>query len=122
MNGIPGEGAFVLMSLPGANLVPHNFYLHSSIVQVLFRLVFNFPLCIYNEMSESFGNCKEHMLNVSVDIFAPHVLCVHKGETCLLQYGSSLHGQLPCCWTAGGLLTLINLMFKLTSTLSNADL
>ncbi|KAG4916340.1 hypothetical protein JHK87_053897 [Glycine soja] len=33
MNGIPGEGAFVLMSLPGANLVPHNFYLHSSIVQ-----------------------------------------------------------------------------------------
>ncbi|KAL2953510.1 hypothetical protein AAZX31_19G167600 [Glycine max] len=35
MNGIPGEGAFVLMSLPGANLVPHNFYLHSSIVQVL---------------------------------------------------------------------------------------
>ncbi|KAG5043766.1 hypothetical protein JHK87_007681 [Glycine soja] len=37
MNGIPtrlsGESAFVLMSLLGANLVPHNFYLHSSIVQ-----------------------------------------------------------------------------------------
>ncbi|WVZ08572.1 hypothetical protein V8G54_021918, partial [Vigna mungo] len=37
MNGIlirlSGESAFVLMSLLGANLVPHNFYLHSSIVQ-----------------------------------------------------------------------------------------
>ncbi|KAK7396573.1 hypothetical protein VNO78_17670 [Psophocarpus tetragonolobus] len=37
INGIPtrlsGESAFVLMSLLGANLVPHNFYLHSSIVQ-----------------------------------------------------------------------------------------
>ncbi|XP_057438324.1 ethylene-insensitive protein 2.2-like [Lotus japonicus] len=37
MNGIliklNGESAFVLMSLLGATLVPHNFYLHSSIVQ-----------------------------------------------------------------------------------------
>ncbi|KAK7285049.1 hypothetical protein RJT34_19807 [Clitoria ternatea] len=37
MNGIltrfTGESAFVLMSLLGANLVPHNFYLHSSIIQ-----------------------------------------------------------------------------------------
>ena len=44
MNGIltklSGESALVLMSLLGATLVPHNFYLHSSIVQVLFTLVF----------------------------------------------------------------------------------
>ncbi|KAK2364125.1 metal transporter Nramp6 [Trifolium repens] len=37
MNGIltklSGESAFMLMSLLGATLVPHNFYLHSSIVQ-----------------------------------------------------------------------------------------
>ncbi|XP_061345711.1 ethylene-insensitive protein 2.2-like isoform X2 [Gastrolobium bilobum] len=37
MNGmltkLSGESAFVLMSLLGATLVPHNFYLHSSIVQ-----------------------------------------------------------------------------------------
>ncbi|KAI4300285.1 hypothetical protein L6164_033681 [Bauhinia variegata] len=37
MNGIltkwSGESAFTLMSLLGATLVPHNFYLHSSIVQ-----------------------------------------------------------------------------------------
>ncbi|TKY62146.1 Ethylene-insensitive protein 2 [Spatholobus suberectus] len=37
MNGIltrlSGESSFVLMSLLGANLVPHNFYLHSSVVQ-----------------------------------------------------------------------------------------
>ena len=46
INGIltklSGESAFVLMSLLGATLVPHNFYLHSSIVQVIFRVVFNF--------------------------------------------------------------------------------
>ncbi|OVA10110.1 Natural resistance-associated macrophage like [Macleaya cordata] len=37
MNGMltrfSGESAFVLMSLLGANIMPHNFYLHSSIVQ-----------------------------------------------------------------------------------------
>ncbi|KAK7285047.1 hypothetical protein RJT34_19805 [Clitoria ternatea] len=37
MNGIltrfSGESSFMLMSLLGANIVPHNFYLHSSIVQ-----------------------------------------------------------------------------------------
>ncbi|XAR69110.1 hypothetical protein NMG60_11000581 [Bertholletia excelsa] len=30
---LSGESAFALMSLLGANIVPHNFYLHSSIVQ-----------------------------------------------------------------------------------------
>lgn len=29
-----GESVFALMSLLGANVMPHNFYLHSSIVQV----------------------------------------------------------------------------------------
>ncbi|KAJ7976947.1 ethylene-insensitive protein 2 [Quillaja saponaria] len=37
MNGmltkLSGESAFALMSLLGANIMPHNFYLHSSIVQ-----------------------------------------------------------------------------------------
>lgn len=54
MNGIKtklsGESAFVLMSLLGATLVPHNFYLHSSIVQVLFHLVLIFSLLICNEL------------------------------------------------------------------------
>lgn len=31
---LSGESAFALMSLLGANIMPHNFYLHSSIVQV----------------------------------------------------------------------------------------
>lgn len=30
-----GESAFTLMSLLGASVMPHNFYVHSSIVQVL---------------------------------------------------------------------------------------
>lgn len=38
---LSGESAFVLMSLLGATLVPHNFYLHSSIVQVLFPVISN---------------------------------------------------------------------------------
>ena len=38
--------------------------------------MFFFYLDIYNEMSASFENYKEHMLNVSVDIFAPYVLRV----------------------------------------------
>ncbi|XP_059667630.1 ethylene-insensitive protein 2.2-like [Cornus florida] len=37
MNGMPtkfsGESAFALMSLLGASIMPHNFYLHSSLVQ-----------------------------------------------------------------------------------------
>jgi len=94
MNGIlirlSGESAFVLMSLLGANLVPHNFYLHSSIVQVLFPLIFNFPLCIYNEMSASVSCCKNNIFNLFVDIFAHHILLVHKGETFLLQNGKRL--------------------------------
>lgn len=44
MNGVltrlNGESAFVLMSLLGANIIPHNFYLHSSIVQVAISLGF----------------------------------------------------------------------------------
>ncbi|KAB1223740.1 Ethylene-insensitive protein 2 [Morella rubra] len=31
---LSGENAFALMSLLGANIMPHNFFLHSSIVQV----------------------------------------------------------------------------------------
>jgi len=52
MNGIliklSGESAFMLMSLLGATLVPHNFYLHSSIVQVFFHLILNFRSCNAN--------------------------------------------------------------------------
>lgn len=46
MNGIPtkfsGESAFALMSLLGVNMMPQNFYLHSSIVQVSSSL----PVCV----------------------------------------------------------------------------
>lgn len=38
MGGMPtrlnGESVFALMSLLGASIMPHNFYLHSSILQV----------------------------------------------------------------------------------------
>lgn len=44
MNGMPtkfsGESAFALMSLLGATIMPHNFYLHSSIVQVAPSLLY----------------------------------------------------------------------------------
>ncbi|KAL3839667.1 hypothetical protein ACJIZ3_024258 [Penstemon smallii] len=33
LNKLSGENAYALMSLLGANIMPHNFYLHSSIVQ-----------------------------------------------------------------------------------------
>lgn len=33
---LSGESAFALMSLLGANIMPHNFYLHSSFVLVFF--------------------------------------------------------------------------------------
>lgn len=39
-----GESAFVLMSLLGANIMPHNFYLYSYIVQVL-RFLYP-PICL----------------------------------------------------------------------------
>lgn len=32
---LSGESAFSLMSLLGASVMPHNFYLHSSIIQVM---------------------------------------------------------------------------------------
>lgn len=39
MNGMVtkfgGETAFTLMSLLGASIMPHNFYLHSSIIRVI---------------------------------------------------------------------------------------
>lgn len=34
LNKLTGENAYALMSVLGANIMPHNFYLHSSIVQV----------------------------------------------------------------------------------------
>uniref|UniRef100_A0A3Q7HXL7 UDP-glucuronate decarboxylase n=1 Tax=Solanum lycopersicum TaxID=4081 RepID=A0A3Q7HXL7_SOLLC len=35
LNKFSGESAFALISLLGASIMPHNFYLHSSIVQIL---------------------------------------------------------------------------------------
>lgn len=34
LNSLTGENAYVLMGILGANMMPHNFYLHSSVVQV----------------------------------------------------------------------------------------
>lgn len=46
MNGmltkLSGETVCALMSLLGANIMPHNFYLHSSIVQVSLSLSLSF--------------------------------------------------------------------------------
>lgn len=39
-----GESAFTLMSLLGASVMPHNFYVHSSIVQVL--LISSIAICL----------------------------------------------------------------------------
>ncbi|KAK4481080.1 hypothetical protein RD792_011950 [Penstemon davidsonii] len=40
LNKLSGENAYALMSLLGANIMPHNFYLHSSIVQCNLRVAF----------------------------------------------------------------------------------
>lgn len=52
MNGmltkLSGESVYALMSLLGANIMPHNFFLHSSIVQVSLPsilLLCNYPHC-----------------------------------------------------------------------------
>lgn len=126
MNGIlirlSGESAFVLMSLLGANLAPHNLYLHSSIVQVLFPLIFNFPLCIYNEMSASVACFKNNIFNL-LWILLLIIFCLfikEKPASCKTVRG--FRGLLPCFGTAEGLLSLINLMLKLTSTLRNTGL
>lgn len=52
MNGMltisSGESAFALMSLLGANIMPHNFFLHSSIVQVFLpSILFYLPVTIH---------------------------------------------------------------------------
>jgi Mn2+/Fe2+ NRAMP family transporter len=55
MNGmltkLSGESVYALMSLLGANIMPHNFFLHSSIVQVslpsILLLLCNYPHCFF---------------------------------------------------------------------------
>lgn len=75
VNGIliklSGESAFMLMSLLGATLVPHNFYLHSSIVQVLFPLILNFRLhfCKCSEMSVSMACFQRNIFYLLVCVF-----------------------------------------------------
>ncbi|XP_043697577.1 ethylene-insensitive protein 2-like [Telopea speciosissima] len=49
MNGVltrlSGESVFSLMSLLGATIVPHNFYVHSSIVQVVITTCLKVTMC-----------------------------------------------------------------------------
>ncbi|KAH1195238.1 Ethylene-insensitive protein 2 [Glycine max] len=87
MNGIPGEGAFVLMSLPGANLVPHNFYLHSSIVQW------------HQGLTSIFKNalCHNHFLTI---------LCVSSGLYFVLRSPIALLGFLLILFLANQTTTL----------------
>ena len=44
---LSGESAFALMSLLGANIMPHNFFLHSSIVQVSLPSILLLSACNY---------------------------------------------------------------------------
>jgi len=78
INGIltklSGESAFVLMSLLGATLVPHNFYLHSSIVQVLVPVVFNFSNISIIACFQAYIFC------VLLDMFTSCGLLVSKSE------------------------------------------
>ncbi|GJS32513.1 ethylene-insensitive protein 2-like protein [Tanacetum coccineum] len=46
ITNLSGESAFALMSLLGASIMPHNFYLHSSIVQVFRSLMAPFALVL----------------------------------------------------------------------------
>lgn len=71
-----GESAFALMSLLGATLAPHNFYLHSSIVQVLFLVIFIFLLCFCSEPSTSIACFHAYIFCVPLDMFASHVFCL----------------------------------------------
>lgn len=46
LDKLSGDNAYALMGLLGANIMPHNFYLHSSIVQVFsFPFHFHTPMC-----------------------------------------------------------------------------
>jgi Mn2+/Fe2+ NRAMP family transporter len=103
MNGIliklSGESAFMLMSLLGATLVPHNFYLHSSIVQVFFPLILDFRSCKCTEMSVSMASLQENIFYLCVGLFASHLLLVCKDETsdCCINYQICMGD----CLTAG---------------------
>ena len=44
---LSGESAFALMSLLGANIMPHNFFVHSSIVQVYLPSILLLSACNY---------------------------------------------------------------------------
>lgn len=48
---LSGESAFSLMSLLGASIMPHSFYLHSSIVQVFVLLMLLLFLDIFLNVS-----------------------------------------------------------------------
>lgn len=45
LSKLSGESALALMSLLGASIMPHNFYLHSSIVQVSLSLSVHVYVC-----------------------------------------------------------------------------
>lgn len=52
-----GESAFALMSILGASIMPHNFYLHSSIVQVPLPLLPNLSgLCSSSPTKHELGH------------------------------------------------------------------
>lgn len=80
---LSGESAFALMSILGASIMPHNFYLHSSIVQVPLSSHMNFICLIFVAYA-----C-EHELDMSECMFSPmlYMLIIF---WCVCSFGISL--------------------------------
>lgn len=61
---LSGESAAALMSLLGASIMPHNFYLHSSIIKVpLFSVIF---FCVVNTCK--FSEIESGLLTTHMDV------------------------------------------------------
>ena len=71
MNGMltisSGESAFAMMSLLGASIMPHNFFLHSSIVQVFLPSILHF----YLPVTIHIVFCPDIMYQICIHTLAP---------------------------------------------------
>lgn len=67
---LSGESAFALMSLLGAHIMPHNFYLHSSVVQVLLF----YPLHLLKKLTEK-GKKRKRKSHECLSIWLELYLC-----------------------------------------------
>lgn len=96
---LSGESAYALMSLLGASIMPHNFYLHSSIVQV-------FSLSLYTCACALFCSCI-----LACNLFFG-LMFAALGSTCMLWQCFQLQGSLEN-YSATMLVHLHNYFFNM---------